>query len=66
MEEADWYTHVDIEKGVDFLLGEIQRSLVVCTTRIDNHAVQSTAFFNDAINGSSDGGLICDVGLNGL
>lgn len=51
---------------MDFLLGEIQRSLVVCPTRVDNHAMQSTAFFNDAIDGGSDGSLLCDIGLNGL
>lgn len=51
---------------MDFLLGEVQRSLVVRPTRVDNHAVQSPAFFHDAINGGSDGSLLCDVGLNSL
>lgn len=51
---------------MDFLLGEVKRGLVVCPSCVHDHAMQGPSLLDDLVDGGSDGGLLCDIGLEGL
>lgn len=61
-----WCTHVNVEESVNLLLGKVEGGLVVRPPRIHDHAVQGTSLGNDLVNGSSNGGLLGHIGLDGL
>lgn len=51
---------------MNLLLGKVESRLVVCPARIHDHAVQATRLLEDLLDGGIDGGLLGDVGADGL
>lgn len=53
---------VDVEQGLNILLGEVKGGLMVGTPGVDDHAVEGTGLFDDLINRSGDGGFFGYIG----
>ena len=55
---------IDVEEILDLLLGKVQSCLVVCSSSVSHHSMQSTGLGDDLVQCSCDGCLFSHIGID--